>query len=75
MASAKPTAITDGVRAFYEQAGQLTVTQLPDVVWPAFEDLDGNQLRAWMLAFASTAEVSVRMAEAMLVLGIDEELL
>jgi hypothetical protein len=67
----KPNAITDGTRAFYEQAVRLAATEMPGTPWPAYDDLTGEQLKLWTLVFAATAEVSVRMTDALMSLGID----
>lgn len=64
--------IIDGVRGYYEAAARLAVKEMPDAGrWPSFADLDADQLRAWMLAYASNIELGVRITEAMLGLGID----
>jgi len=67
------TAIVDGARAFYDSAGRLAAKELPDVAWPAFDGLTKERLSAWMLAYSATIEVSVRMTDALLSLGVDEE--
>lgn len=70
MSDQKNTAIVDGVRAFYDQTAHKAVVELPDTDWPTFDELDGAQARAWMLAYAATIEAAVRMGEALLSLEI-----
>lgn len=65
------TSIIDGVRGYYEASARLAAKDMPDWPWPSFADLDSDQLRAWMLAYASNIELGVRITEAMLSLGLD----
>jgi hypothetical protein len=60
------TAIIDGVRGFYEHYARTAATEMPDVTWPAFDELTSEASRAWLLAYAATCEVAVRIADAML---------
>lgn len=65
------TSIVDGVRGYYEAAARLAAKEMPDKLWPGFDDLDSGQMRAWMLAYASNIELGVRITEAMLALELD----
>lgn len=59
------TAVIDGVRGFYAVYVGIAAKEMPDTTWPAFDELTTDQLRAWMLAYAATCELSVRIADAM----------
>jgi hypothetical protein len=64
--------VGSGCRAYYERAIAETAKIHPSTAanMPAWDDLTGEQVRAWMLAFAATAEVAVRTADAFLSIGV-----
>lgn len=39
------------------------------LTWPAWDELDTAQARAWMLALAASLDMSVRLGDAVAVMG------
>lgn len=71
-APAPNTSILDGVRGYYDQFVKLSIAENPTADWmPAFDALTAEQARAWMLAYASNIELSVRIADALISIGGD----
>lgn len=74
MTKPKPNnAVVEGVRAFYEQSLTVTAAEMPGFEGPDFDDLTSQQYRAWILAFSATAECAVRVGEALMSIGLDDQ--
>lgn len=66
-------AVVEGAHAFDEQSIAVVAVENPGFVGPGFDDLTQAQYRSWLLAFAATAECTVRVSEALISIGVDDQ--
>lgn len=69
--TAPPNEYSDSIRAFYASTVKHITKDMPDTDLPAWDDLSREQLLAVMLAYAASVEVSGRMLQMFVSLGVD----
>jgi hypothetical protein len=64
------SSVASAVRRYYEDTRDKMHAAGVGASWPAFEDLNREQLTAWMLAFSANIEVGARVATALTSVGM-----